>query len=150
QECETAKRTLTEQPSVLVRIPNSRGEFADGTTTVTVSRTSFQADMSPLLDRLRGPIHKAMGDGRIAPHQVGDVILVGGATRMPVVGQLVWELFRKEPCCTFNPDEVVALGAAVQAALMADDAAVDDMVMTDVCPHTLGVDVVKQFGQHHE
>lgn len=64
---------------------------------------------------------------------------------MPVVRDTVRELFAREPLCTFNPDEVVGLGAAVQAALIADDAAVDDMVMTDVCPFTLGVETAKQF-----
>lgn len=73
------------------------------------------------------------------------MILVGGATRMPVVRETIRELFGRDPLCKFNPDEVVGLGAAVQAALIGDDAAVDDMVMTDVCPFTLGVETAKQF-----
>lgn len=150
QECEAAKRWLAQETAATVRIPNHRGEFEHNGAAVIVTRDSFLSDMQPLLDRLKGPIAKALGDGRTAPEQVGDVILVGGATRMPAVVQLVRQIFGKEPRCTINPDEVVALGAAVQAALMADDAAVDDMVMTDVCPHTLGVEVIKQFGQHHE
>jgi molecular chaperone HscC len=77
---------------------------------------------------------------------VDEVILVGGATRMPPVHDFVRQTLHKEPLCRFNPDEVVALGAAVQAALIANDRAVDDLVMTDVCPFTLGVDTAKKLG----
>lgn len=149
-ECESAKRTLADRESATIRIPDNKGEFTGDVKTVTVTRESFQSDMSTLLERLRGPIGKALGDGRTAPDQVDDVILVGGATRMPSVVNLISEYFGKAPRCAFNPDEVVALGAAVQAALINDDSAVDDMVMTDVCPHTLGVAVSKQFGDHRE
>ncbi len=65
---------------------------------------------------------------------------------MPIVRDFVREFFHKEPLCTHNPDEVVALGAAVQAALIENDVAVDDMVMTDVCPFTLGVETAREVG----
>ena len=100
--------------------------------------------------RLKGPIDRALRDGDRAPADVDEVILVGGATRTAAVRDFVRDYFGKEPRITFNPDEVVALGAAVQAALIADDHAVDDMVMTDVCPFTLGVEVSKKFAQHHQ
>jgi molecular chaperone HscC len=98
-----------------------------------------------LIERLKLPVAKALRDGRAEPADVADVILVGGATRMPAVQEFVRSFFLKEPLCTFNPDEVVALGAAVQAALIADDRAVEDLVMTDVCPFTLGIEVSKEF-----
>ncbi len=150
EECEAAKRLLAQQDTAAVRLPNEQGEFARDVAAVPVTRESFAADVAPLLERLRGPIAKALGDGRTSPEQVHEVILVGGATRMPALVGMIGRYFGKEPRCTCNPDEVVALGAAVQAALIIDDEAVNDMVMTDVCPHTLGVEVVKQFGEHHE
>jgi molecular chaperone HscC len=81
---------------------------------------------------------------------VDEVILVGGATRMPVVVRRVTELFGKAPHCRLNPDEVVALGAAVQAGLVGRAAAVEDLVVTDVAPFTLGVEVTKSFGGQHQ
>src|SRR5207245_2031336 len=86
-------------------------------------------------------------DGECDLADIEEVILVGGATRMPVLVDFVRDYFQREPLCRFNPDEVVALGAAVQSALITDDSAVDDMVMTDVCPFTLGVEISKEFGR---
>ncbi|MBW3540603.1 MAG: Hsp70 family protein, partial [Planctomycetes bacterium] len=114
--------------------------------TASVSRAKFASVVERLVGRLRGPVGKALRDGSADPAEVDDVILVGGATRMEVVRSFVREWFNKEPLSSFDPDEVVALGAAVQAALIADDRSVDDMVLTDVCPYTLGVDYTKQFG----
>jgi molecular chaperone HscC len=79
---------------------------------------------------------------------VDEVILVGGATRMPMLREYVRDVFEKEPLASWDPDHVVALGAAIQSALMLDDRSVEDMVMTDVCPFTLGVEVCKEFGTH--
>ncbi len=89
-----------------------------------------------------------MRDGGREASDIDQVIFVGGATRMPCMHDFIVDRLQAKPLMTFNPDEVVALGAAVQAALIAEDRAVDDMVMTDVCPHTLGVEVSKQFGAH--
>jgi len=149
-ECEAAKRRLAEHETAVVRMPDERGELTAASPSVEVTRASFKKDVALLLQRLHGPIGKALGDGRTAAGEVDDVILVGGATRMPAVIEAVRERFGREPTCTFDPDEVVALGAAVQGALIADDAAVEDMVMTDVCPHTLGVEISKTFGGHLE
>jgi molecular chaperone HscC len=90
---------------------------------------------------------RALRDARAAADDISEVILVGGATRLEVVRRFVEDFFGVPAQSRYNPDEVVALGAAVQAALLADDAAVDDMVMTDVCPFTLGVEIVKDFGR---
>lgn len=92
------------------------------------------------------PIRRALGDAGLKRDDVDEVILVGGATRMPAVVDLVTHLFDKPPHRRLNPDEVVALGAAVQAGLIGRQASVDDLVVTDVCPFTLGVEVAKEFG----
>ncbi len=146
EECERAKRELADGESTEIVVPEADGSFASNAKRIRVTREDFATATRELLARVRGPVGKALRDGRCEPKDVRDVILVGGATRMSVVKDLVRTMFEKEPLSTFNPDEVVALGAAVQAALIDDDAAVDDMVMTDVCPFTLGVEISKQFG----
>jgi molecular chaperone HscC len=98
------------------------------------------------MERIAVPIDRALRDASLTPRDIDDVLLVGGATRMPAMVDYVAEYFGRPAQMDFNPDEVVALGAAVQAALIDQDAAVDDVVMTDVCPFTLGVEIVKELG----
>jgi len=146
QECENAKRAFLSDQQAVVRVPNAAGELNDDAQRVKVSRDAFAKVCRSLIDRLKNPIGKVLRDGQCEPGEIADVILVGGATRMPLLQDFVRDFLQCEPMCTFNPDEVVALGSSIQAALIQDNAAVDDMVMTDVCPFTLGVEAVKQFG----
>jgi molecular chaperone HscC len=97
------------------------------------------------LARVELPIRRALADARLTREQIDEVVLVGGATRMPLVVRRVKELFGRDPHHRLNPDEVVAFGAAIQAGLVGRDATVDDLVVTDVSPFTLGVAVVKEF-----
>ena len=147
--CEVAKRELVDSEECSVTLPDKLGQVGEKSKTVRISRLAFTELVAPLVARLKGPIDKALRDGDRAPADIDEVILVGGATRTAAVRDFVRDYFGKEPRIAFNPDEVVALGAAVQAALIADDHAVDDMVMTDVCPFTLGVEVSKEFARHH-
>ncbi|MFT5525751.1 MAG: molecular chaperone HscC [Pirellulaceae bacterium] len=149
QESEKAKRELFEVEEVAIRIPSEQGEFDESTPAFALNRDSFALICEPLLKRLGGPVGKALRDGGVEPELIGDVILVGGATRMLAMHEYLQEQFQFAPSMKFNPDEVVGLGASVQAALINDDRAVEDMVMTDVCPHTLGVEIVKEFGHQH-
>ena len=105
---------------------------------------------APLLARLRAPIERALRDARIRASDLDEVLLVGGTTRMPLVRKLAAGLFGRFPSISLNPDEVVAHGAAVQAALKARDAALEEVVLTDVCSYTLGMETVRQFGERHE
>lgn len=146
QQCEDAKRNLLDAAEAMVKIPAPDGSISDDPETTIVTRDTFATAVKPLLERIAGPMGKALRDGRCEADDVDDVILVGGATRMLPLREFVEGYFGKEPQALFNPDEVVCLGAAVQAALIADNRAVDDMVMTDVCPFTLGVDTAKELG----
>jgi len=145
-QCEQAKRALHDDQQAVVRVPDDQGELAENAPKVRIDRATFASVVRSLLDRLAGPIEKALRDGDCQPEDLDEVILVGGATRMPAFVADVTDRLGHQPLSRFNPDEVVALGAAVQAALIQDDRAVDDIVMTDVCPFTLGVEIVKQFG----
>jgi molecular chaperone HscC len=146
QLCEEAKRALTTQPQAMIRLPDERGQLDERSRRVEVSREQYAKLVASLCERLKGPLGKVLRDANCRPEEVDDVIFVGGATRMPVIAEFVSEYLGCQPLTTFNPDEVVALGAAVQAALISDDHAVSDMVMTDVCPFTLGVQTAKEFG----
>ena len=106
--------------------------------------------VQPLLDRLRAPIERALRDARIKAADLDEVLLVGGTTRMPLVRKLVATLFGRIPAMQLNPDEVVAQGAAIQAALKARDASLEEVVMTDVCPYTLGIETSVRHGQGYQ
>lgn len=112
----------------------------------TVRRADVEAAWIPLLERLRAPIEQALRDARWRLGDIDEVLLVGGATRMPAVRRLVARLFGRPPRVDLQPDETVALGAAVQAALLAGDEAVEDLVATDVAPFTMGTTVVVHAG----
>ncbi|MCG8517361.1 MAG: molecular chaperone HscC [Pseudomonadales bacterium] len=94
---------------------------------------------TPLLQRLRQPIEQALRDSKLDPGALDHVVLVGGATRLKEIQQLVTQLFGKLPLRHLDPDTVVALGAAAQAACRLQDAAVREVILTDVCPYTLGI-----------
>ncbi|WP_431078434.1 Hsp70 family protein [Pseudomonas siliginis] len=93
----------------------------------------------PLLARLRAPIEQALRDARLKPRDLDSLVLIGGATRMPAVQQMVATLFGRLPYRHLDPDTIVALGAATQAACKARDGAVEELILTDVCPYTLGI-----------
>ncbi|KLU02944.1 Chaperone protein DnaK [Rhodopirellula islandica] len=147
-ECEKAKRLLSQEDTCKIRLPDRDGNFPESPKTFRLTRADFSRLCDPLMQRIAGPIARSLRDAELTPQDIDDVILVGGSTRMPVLRDFVIDYFGKPPITDHDPDEVVALGAAVQAALIGQDAAVDDMVMTDVCPFTLGVEVVKEFGGH--
>lgn len=105
---------------------------------------------APLLERLRNPIERALRDARIRINELDEVLLVGGTTRMPLVRKLAAGLFGRFPSFHINPDEAVAHGAAIQAALKSRSAALEEVVLTDVCSYTLGISTSVRVGQHYE
>jgi molecular chaperone HscC len=144
QQCERAKCRLSREEATTVKVPDAAGELAGGNE-VAVTREQLEAWVSATLARVELPVRRALGDAKLTRDRIDEVILVGGATRMPAVVKRVTDLFGKPPHQRLNPDEVVALGAAVQAGLLSRSAAVDDLVVTDVSPFTLGVEVSKRL-----
>jgi len=108
-----------------------------------IGAAEFETACEALLKRLRDPVLRALSDSGIALDSLDEVILVGGATRMPAVRKAVTRMFGRFPSTAINPDEAVARGAAVQAGLKARDAALNEVVLTDVCPFTLGVEAAE-------
>ncbi len=130
---EAAKRGLSERDSVRIALQ----DYA-----VELDQPRFRDLAEPLLARLRAPVERALRDARIRTGDIDNVVLAGGATRSPMVRQLVTRMFGRFPATDLNPDEVVAAGAAVMAGLKMKDQALDEVVMTDVCPYTLGIETV--------
>jgi molecular chaperone HscC len=146
QLAEVAKRQLSSAELVELRVPDAQGQLTEKSPRVTVRREEFQAWTESVLSRIETPIRRVLIDGRTTRDNLHEVILVGGATRMPGVTARVTELFGRQPHCRLHPDEVVALGAAVQAGLIANHRAVEVLVATDVAPFTMGVEITKEFG----
>lgn len=117
---------------------------------LAVGRDQFQRLAEPLLERLRLPVQRALRDARLSAAELDEVVLVGGATRMPLIRRMVAGLFGRIPAMHLQPDQVVAQGAAVQAALKQRDAALEDVVLTDVCPYTLGIETSIELGRQLE
>jgi molecular chaperone HscC len=112
---------------------------------VTITRAAFGQAVAPLLARLHPVLRRCLRDAGMEATRLDDVLMVGGASRMPGVIAQVAEDIGRTGNRTIDPDRVVALGAAVQAALIDGDAAVADLVLTDVAPHTLGVEIAKEI-----
>ncbi len=109
----------------------------------TIPRALFEQMIESILQRTVGPVKQALKDASLDPTQVDEVVLVGGSTRIPRVRQLVKDLFKREPHSELNPDEVVALGAAVQAQILAGGSdATKDMLLLDVTPLSLGIEAL--------
>lgn len=144
--CDQAKRRLSTQGTTQITVAElelSNGKVLD--LNLELSRDQAEEIWAPVLKRLEAPIRRALSDARWSA-DVDEVILVGGATRMTCFRNLATEIFGKLPKHELPPDEAVAMGAAIQAALKAGDEAVDDLVVTDVAPFTLGTEVVEQVG----
>lgn len=119
---------------------------------VQLTKEEFEEACLPVLARLKEPVRRALIDAGLDPMDVEEVILVGGSTKMPIVQHQIARLFGRVPLSYLNPDEVVAKGAAVYAALREQNVELKDMVMTDVCPYTLGTEtmVLGSDGRYHK
>jgi molecular chaperone DnaK len=107
---------------------------------ITLTRATFEELVKDLIERARKPVESALNDAKLSPQQVDEVILVGGSTRVPKVVELVREMFKKEPHKGVNPDEVVALGAAIQGGVLTGE--VKDVLLLDVTPLSLGIETL--------
>jgi molecular chaperone DnaK len=133
-----AKIALSSQPSVKldVELPGGKRYLRE------ITREQFEQLIQPVIDRTVGPCKQALKDAGLKPEQIDEVVLVGGSTRIPRVRTLVKELFHREPHTDLNPDEVVALGAAVQANILGGGSeATENMLLLDVTPLSLGIEV---------
>jgi molecular chaperone DnaK len=133
-----AKVSLSSQPSTKLDIELPGGKRYQR----EITREQFEQLIQPILDRTIGPSKQALKDAGLKPEQIDEVVLVGGSTRIPKVRTLVQDLFQRTPHIDLNPDEVVALGAAVQANILGGGSeATKEMLLLDVTPLSLGIEV---------
>jgi len=136
-----AKLALTDKPEVTVKYVKGKSEES-----LTISRAKFEYLTQKLQSRMRMPLQRAISDAGLRSADIERIILVGGATRMPVIRAMVTKLLKKFPEHSLDPDEVIALGTGVQSGLLDRHEALEDIVMTDVCPFTLGKEIAKETG----
>jgi molecular chaperone DnaK len=139
EAAETAKCDLSTSPETTINLPFITAD-ASGPKhlNMKMTRAKFEELCAPVLDRLRAPCVKCLEDSKLAAKDIDEVILVGGSTRIPRVVEIVKSVFGKEPHKGVNPDEVVALGAAIQGGVLAGE--IDDVVLVDVTPLSLGIE----------
>jgi len=141
EAAEKAKMELSQLMQTEVNLPFITAT-ADGPKhlNMTITRTKFEQLVDDLIQRTIGPVEQALKDAGLRPNQIDEVILVGGMTRVPRVQQLVKDVFGREPHKGVNPDEVVAVGAAIQGGVLAGD--VTDVLLLDVTPLSLGIETL--------
>jgi Fe-S protein assembly chaperone HscA len=133
-----AKIALSSEPATTLEVELPGGKHYAR----KITREQFEQLIQPIIDRTVGPCKQALKDAGLKPEQIDEVVLVGGSTRIPKVRALVEEMFRRKPHTDLNPDEVVALGAAVQANILSGGSeATENMLLLDVTPLSLGIEV---------
>ena len=140
-EAEKAKKELSSAKETGINLPFLSAD-SDGPKhfEYTLTRSKMEELVAPLLDRLAGPVEKALKDAKLKTSDINEVVMVGGMTRMPAVVEKVKALFGKEPMQGVNPDEVVAVGAAIQGGVLQGD--VKDVLLLDVTPLSLGIETM--------
>jgi molecular chaperone DnaK len=139
EAAEKAKHELSSSLETTINLPFiTVDETGPKHLKVDIGRASLENMVGDLLDRLKAPCQRALDDAGLKPHQVEEVLLVGGMTRMPKVRELVAQIFGRTPNTSINPDEVVAVGAAVQASVLAGET--KDVLLLDVTPLSLGIE----------
>ncbi len=140
-EAEKAKQELSTATSVDINLPFLTAD-AEGPKHFehTLTRAKLEELVKPLIDRLEEPVEKALKDAKIKASDINEIVMVGGMTRMPAVVEKVKKIFGKDPMQGVNPDEVVAIGAAIQGGVLQGD--VKDVLLLDVTPLSLGIETM--------
>lgn len=139
-EAEKTKLALTDSTKTTMHF-DYRGKELE----CAITRDDFDQMNDHLMQRIRRPVERSLRDAKIVTDDIDEIVLVGGAVRMPAIQALVTKMFRRFPVRAINPEEVVAMGAAVQAGLKARNEELKDVVITDVCPYTLGIETVNEI-----
>ncbi len=140
-EAEKAKKELSSTPQVEINLPFITAD-ADGPKhfEYTLTRSALEELVADLIEKTVEPVQKALKDAKLTPKDIDEIVLVGGMTRMPAVVEKVKAIFGKDPMQGVNPDEVVAIGAAIQGGVLAGD--VKDVLLLDVTPLSLGIETM--------
>ena len=140
KKAEEAKRGISDQTAVTMELM-----LGEENKTAEITLKEYEEECEELLMKIREPVKKSLADAGLKLSDIDEVLLIGGATRLSVVRDFLIRLFRKFPDTRLNPDEAVALGAAIQAAMKERRAEVKEVILTDVCSFTLGTEVVVEY-----
>lgn len=146
-EAERCKRLFNDSSEVEMKCVFGIDEDLRNEKSAVISYREYAAACEALLDKIKQPVKRSLSDARLKLSDIDVVVLIGGATRLQIVRDFLIKLFRKFPDTSINPDEAVALGAAIQAAMKERKEAVREVILTDVCSFTLGTDVVVDLGR---
>ncbi|MGF9699839.1 molecular chaperone HscC [Paenibacillus sp. MABNR03] len=141
KQAESCKRALVDGREGMMSLT-----LEEGVRELRVDRAKFDQAAKPLLARLQKPVERALRDASVKLNELDAVILVGGATRMPLIYSFTGKLFGRLPANHLHPDEAVALGVGIQAAMKERHADLEEVILTDVCPYTLGTSVSMSLG----
>ena len=146
KQAEVAKRNFSKEKIAELSVRIDDKELKE-----EITLNEFEKDCELLLAKLRRPIERALSDAAIKLKEIDTIVLVGGGTKLPLIRSFVGKLFGRLPATNINPDEVVAMGAAIQAAMKKRDKAIKEIVLTDVCPYTLGTNTsIQKPGGYYE
>ena len=146
KQAEVAKRNFSKEKIAELSVRINDKELKE-----EITLNEFEKDCELLLAKLRRPIERALSDAAIKLKEIDTIVLVGGGTKLPLIRSFVGKLFGRLPATNINPDEVVAMGAAIQAAMKKRDKAIKEIVLTDVCPYTLGTNTsIQKPGGYYE
>ncbi|MDK8180503.1 molecular chaperone HscC [Paenibacillus sp. UMB4589-SE434] len=139
KQAEQCKRSLGSETAGCIRTVMEERELI-----LHITKSEFEQLAQPLLIRLRQPVERALRDAELLPSDLDGIVMVGGATRMPLVKHVIGRMFGQMPYASIDPDEAVVLGTAIQAALKERNQALEEIILTDVCPYTLGTSVIQE------
>ena len=142
---ERCKCAFSDTPAVIMMC-----SLGEKTHAMPLTLQQYETACAPLLERLRKPVERSLRDAKVSLDEIDRVVLVGGATRSPVIRRFVERLFGRKPSLRIDPDVAVALGAALQCAMKERNREIQETVLTDVCPFTLGTEVVADNGMFEE
>nr|WP_302597048.1 molecular chaperone HscC [uncultured Cellulosilyticum sp.] len=142
EQAEKCKKQFTETTIVMHCI------LREECIKTQITLAEYEAACEPLFERIRGPVKRSLMDAHIKIADLDKVVLVGGATQLSIVRKFVSKLFKNIPDTRLNPDEVVALGTAIQGAMKERQEAVKEVILTDVCPFTLGTEIAVELENH--
>lgn len=145
ERAEACKKALSASPAALMEC-----KIGGNVKTLRLTEKMYEEACEPLFERLMRPVERSLRDAGIRTSDISEVVLVGGATKAPVVRKLAARMFGRLPNVDVNPDEVVAIGAALNSAIKQRAAGIKEVILTDVCPFTLGTEVVTNNGYFEE